>query len=136
MPDRNTGNVRFDTSLKTAGFQVSHLTCLQFPVEKPLCCSPVLICGEDDGEQYKSHNAAVFDNCRKLQQIDEYLSQKRLPTRSFAEDAPSDLLLPPKLERLRPTVMEASTELRDLLEAALEKIKANQVRVPVNIFSI
>ncbi|KAI0100071.1 putative O-methyltransferase [Nemania sp. FL0031] len=50
------------------------------------------------------------------QQIDEYLAKNALPYPSFEPNSPTDLGLPPNLERLRIAALEATQELNDLLQ--------------------
>ncbi|KAI4859218.1 putative O-methyltransferase [Hypoxylon rubiginosum] len=54
--------------------------------------------------------------------IDNYLSEKGLPYPSFEADGPSNLNLPPDIEKSRGVVLEASQELNDLLQGPRELI--------------
>ncbi|KAI1198510.1 putative O-methyltransferase [Nemania serpens] len=58
--------------------------------------------------------ASTVASC--TQQVDDYLARHALPYPSFEPDGPTDLGLPPDLEKLRVAALEATQELNDLLQ--------------------
>jgi hypothetical protein len=62
------------------------------------------------------------------ERIDAHLLSRGLPTPSFDADSPVSLDLPSELQAARILVIEASTELKELLQGPKELLMSNSVR--------
>ena len=65
---------------------------------------------------------------KKTAELDSFLLSRNLPFPSFEIDAPLDFRLPEELESTRSLVIDASTELKELLLGPTELLLSNVVR--------
>ena len=65
---------------------------------------------------------------KKTAELDSFLLSRHLPFPSFDIDAPPDFRLPEELESTRNLVIDASTELKELLLGPKELLLSNVVR--------
>ena len=68
--------------------------------------------------------SVILENTTK---IDEYLSSNGLPMPSFEIDSPVSLLLPEALQAARDAILDANTELSELLLGPQEIVTEYQV---------
>jgi hypothetical protein len=67
----------------------------------------------------------IFTNTEK---VDQYLVAQNQPTPSFDAGSPESLNLPGDIQAARDLAIEASTELKELLQGPKEFLKSNSVR--------